>query len=321
MNASPSLYPSFNRLITEGATTFNARTDFGFTVTLPNHTSMLTGRPVLQPSGAPNTTHHGYTDNETPESSDTLHHCGNPNLAYVASTFDVAHDNGLSTALYANKSKFSIFDKSYTDSTGAVDATGPNNGRDKIDTYVQISNGSLLHARFLSDVAAANELSNYTFLHYRDPDSAGHSAGWGSSQWNAAVQNVDGFIGDLIDLIESNDHFRDTVLIVTADHGGSETGHGKASNPSHYTIPVFVWGAGVASGEDLYALNPTTRLDPGAGRPDYTAAIQPIRNGDTGNLALDLLGLGAVPGSSINSSQNLQTAPKPDDELRRPADR
>jgi hypothetical protein len=99
-----------------------------------------------------------------------------------------------------------------------------------------------------------------------------------------------------------------TAIILTSDHGGIRNTHGDPADPADYTIPFFVWGPGVEAAADLYSLNPATRLDPGAGRPDYGAAVQPIRNGDSGNLALQLLGLGPVSGSTINANQDLAVA-------------
>jgi hypothetical protein len=308
----PSHYGNFKRFVDEGATTFNARTDYTHTITLPNHTCMITGRPVLQPSGQPNTVHHGYTSNTDPGPTETLHNTGNLNIPYKASVFDVAHDNGLSTSHYASKTKFVLYDHSYDGTNGASDTTGPDNGRDKIDTYVQMSTGSPataanMNAAFVTAMGSSH--FRYSFVHYVDPDSAGHATGWGSSTWNNAVLNVNGYLGAVFNLVE-NDPVLDghTVIILSTDHGGTGTDHSDATNVLNYRIPFLVWGAGVAQGADLYALNPLTRQDPGSGRPDYNAILPPIRNGDGGNLSLGLLGLPAIPGSTIDAGQDLRLA-------------
>lgn len=296
-------YANFARFVDEGATTFNARADYTHTITLPNHTSMLTGRPVSQPAGAPNTVHHGWVTNVDPAPTTTLHNGGNPNLGYVASAFDVAHDHGLTTAHYASKSKFVLFEQSYDATHGAPDPVGPDDGTDKIDSYVNGSAGSM-HAALLAYLASAHP--HYVFVHYSTPDDVGHASNWGSSAWNDAVRTVDGYLGSLFAAIEA-DPLLDgkTLVILSADHGGLGNNHVDATHPAIYTIPFFVWGAGVQPGADLYALNPQSRLDPGSGRPSYAAAVQPIRNGDGGNLALAALGLPPVPGSTIGSAQDL----------------
>jgi hypothetical protein len=295
--------PNFERFQDEGAWTINARTDYTHTITLPNHISMVTGRPVLQPAGMPDTVHHGYTSNSDPPSTWTLHNQG-PDV-YKASTFDVVHDAGLSTALYASKSKFSIFDQSYDATTGAEHP----NGRDKIDTFfAQQNSSSIMQSQLLADIALNH--FNYAFIHYADPDIAGHAYGWGSANYLNAVHTVDGYLGTVFDLIENDATLAGrTAIVLSADHGGTGTGHSDPSLVQDYTIPFFAWGAGVGHG-DLYAFNADSRTDPGTGRPDYNAVGQPIRNGDSGNLALTLLGLGPIPNSLINAAQNLHvTAP------------
>jgi len=58
----------------------------------------------------------------------------------------------------------------------------------------------------------------------------------------------------------------------------------------------MTWGPGVPSGVDAYTLF-ANRIDPGGARVAYDAEGQPLRNGDTGNIALALLGLPPVTGS------------------------
>jgi len=310
MAGDPAGTSNFRRFVDEGATTFNARTDYSHTITLPNHTCMITGRPVLQPDGQPNTVHHGYISNIDPAPTETLHNTGNLNIPYKTSAFDVAHDHGLSTAHDASKTKFVLFDRSYDGTNGASDTTGPDNGRDKIDAYVEISTGSPATAANMNAAyvaAMGSNHFNYSFVHYVDPDAAGHTTGWGSSTWNNAVKNVNGYLGAVFNLVE-NDPLLDghTVIILSTDHGGTGTDHQDATNVLNYRIPFFVWGADVEAGADLYALNLMTRQDPGTGRPDYNASLPPIRNGDGGNLALSLLGLPGIPGSTINAGEDLE---------------
>jgi len=297
--------PNFKRFQDEGAWTTNARADYTQTITLPNHTCMFTGRPVDQPAGMPATTHHGWSDNKAPQRGNTLHSKGNPNLKYIPSVFDVVHDAGMSTALYAAKDKFSLYDVSYDEHHGAPHERG----RDKIDIFFTADDGAprfsqSVHNRFLQDMAKHH--FNYVFLHYRDVDTVGHALSWGSGAWFYALRNTDAYLGDLFKLVENDKQLAGrTTIILNTDHGGIGFGHSDATRAEDYTIPIMVWGAGVGRG-DLYAMNAGIRTNPATNRVDYASKNQPIRNGDTGNLALALLGLGPIPGSLINAQQDLR---------------
>lgn len=52
------------------------------------------------------------------------------------------------------------------------------------------------------------------YLYWGDVDKAGHHHGWGSSQWGDALADLDAELGRLARLLP-----RDTVLVITADHG------------------------------------------------------------------------------------------------------
>jgi predicted AlkP superfamily pyrophosphatase or phosphodiesterase len=291
--------PHIGQLEAEAAWTGNARNDYDVTVTLPNHVTMVTSRPIQGPDG------HNWTGNTDPAKGMTIH---SSKGSYVASMFDVAHDNGKRTGVWATKTKFSLFQISYDATHGAPDTTGPDNGPSKVDAFLYSKVSSHLTQAFL-DTMATNPC-HLAFVHFGETDSAGHSKGWGSDEYNEALVMLDGCVGSIMDFIVTNAALKGkTALLLTADHGGDGTGHSQADCPRTYTVPLFVWGAGVQHG-DLYAFNPATRHDPGTNHVDFARQPPPVRNGEIGNVALKLLGLGPIPGSTLGAKQDLAlTAP------------
>ena len=301
--------PNFKRLMNEGACTLAAHIDNNNWETLPNHTSMITGRPRDPIAGAG----HGWRSNSNPTT--TLHAIKG---SYVASVFDVAHDNGLRTGIFANKSKFSLFDTygsytsggSYNAINGAIDTTGVDNGRDKIDdTYINTTLGGIVVDTFIAQQKSTRP-NQYTFLHIAEPDTYGHSSGWGSAAWSSQVVVVDTMLGKIFKLIEQDIPALKgtTAIILTADHGNQDN---PLTGVDRYSVPFCVWGPGVPAGADLYSLNAGNRGVASSYPMTTYDGVQPIRNAEASNLALHLLGLGPIPGSSINYSQNLKVSLSP----------
>jgi hypothetical protein len=303
----PTNLPNFYRLRGEGAFTDNARTDYDFTVTLPNHVCQLTGRGVSGPTGQ------GWTANDEPGTNTLASEKG----SYVAGVFDVVHDNGLRTALFASKSKFSLFQTSWDGTNGAPDLIGPDDGQNKLDFYLYLPDTAALVDALVASMAS--EPFHYAFLHLRDPDTVGHSYGWivsEGSDYCEVIKTMDARLGEIFNLIDNDAQLiRRTAIILTADHGGAGGDHSDPALAEDYTIPFYVWGPGTMPATDLYRLNPTNRLNPGTDRPAYSEPVQPIRNGEAANLALRLLGLGPVPGSTIGAAQDLRLAVPPPTDL------
>lgn len=284
--------PTFHRLMREGSWTLNARTEREQTRTLPNHTGMLTGRRVDPRHGG-----HGVTFN-TDNRRTTVHRAAGH---YVASVFDVVHDRGGSTALFASKTKFALYQRTWN-AHGTADRVGADNGRAKIDRFtVDIDNDRLIAELNAYLRAAPGE---FVFLHIALPDETGHDHGFMGTRYLAAVQETDRLLGSVLDTIAADPRLRpDTLVLVTADHGGQGGSHSDPSRLANYRVPFFAWGPGVAAGGDLYDLNPE-RENPGEARSSY-AGRQPIRNGDLANLATGVLGLPKVPGSQFDADQDL----------------
>lgn len=279
----PEGTPAIHRMLAGGAGTLNARTERELTRTLPNHTGMLTGRPVGGPSG------HHVTFNE--DNGGIL-----PAVAgeYVAGAFDVVHDHGLRTAFYASKDKFDFLDRSWDGAHGAADQTGADDGRDKIDRYVvdtEADNVGRLVKRLHTRPDA------FSFVHLAEPDTAGHASGFLSPAYLTAVTAADRQVGRILAAVRSDPYLKaHTTVLLTADHGGKGASHSDPSKRYDYRVPFVVWGPGAAKGADLYDLNTGRRADPGRSRTSY-AGTQPVRNGEVANVVTDLLDLPQVPGS------------------------
>ncbi len=302
---TPDGLPNFARLRT-GASTLNARTDPDFTVTLPNHTAMLTGRFVLGERG------HGWESNEDPPADQTLHkHRG----SYVTSVFDVVHDHGLRTLLVCGKSKFSLYDVSCNAENGATDTVGSDDGKDKLDHYVLASKTEQVGDTVIQHVSS-DPRKSFVLAHFAITDLTAHMHGWDltpGSRYMRAVARVDEELGRILAAIDASPTLRGkTAVVLTADHGGGAPylSHDQPHMWVNYIIPFLVWTGADGTSRDLYAASAKTRADPGLSRPMQAGAgLPPIRNGDAANLVLDLLGLPPVPGSQINATQDLRWMP------------
>ncbi len=272
--------PNLHRLFRTGAATKNARTQIELTVTLPNHTSQVTGRPIEIGNGGHGVTWNTHLPNRTIQSD---------GAGDIESIFTSVSDAGRSTALFATEEKFSLWKRSWPDD---------------IDRSTIVQDGDhkvTLAAR--RDLLRRNRA--FTFLHLGAMDEAGHAHGWMSARYKKAAKLVDAQIGILLKAIKEHERLKDVTIVLTADHGGKagERGHAVVAEYFNYRIPFVVWGAGVDRG-NLYTMNPTY-ADPGKDRPLFDADPQPIRNGDLANVCASLLGIPAVPGSLWGQAQSL----------------
>jgi membrane-anchored protein YejM (alkaline phosphatase superfamily) len=211
------------------------------------------------------------------------------------------HDAGRSTALFSAKTKFALFKRTWN-YHGATDRTGVDNGRKKIDRVVLDTDNTRLVNALIAELNDSPR--TFTFLHISLPDLAGPRYGFMSSRYLTAVRRSDRLVGRVLETVTTDPDIRDGMaVILTADHGGRGRGHGNPATLSNHRVPFMVWGRGVPAGRNLYSLNPDYR-SPGSRRPTYSGR-QPVRNGAVANLATDLLGLPAVPGSLFNTRHNL----------------
>ncbi|MGZ5401448.1 MAG: alkaline phosphatase family protein, partial [Nocardioides sp.] len=219
--------PTLHRLIRQGASTLNARTPRETTLTLPNHTSIVTGRRVDADRGG-----HGVVWNDTRLTPRTVHDAAGHR---VGSVFTAVHSRRREPALFTSKQKLSLFERSWPSSVGRF-VVDEGNAR-----LTRLARADIVeHGRAL------------TFLHLSLPDDAGHEHGFSSPEFDAAARTVDRLLGRVVSTIEARPHLRDHLtLIVTADHGSAGGGHYDPTEKAFYRVPFVAWGVGVEKGADL----------------------------------------------------------------------
>ncbi len=212
--------PRLRSLLREGAFSFWARTT-AMSVTLPSHTSMLTG---VEPDR-----HQIQWNRDLPLRT--------PVYPAFPTVMELATRAGLSTAMAAGKSKFSTLDKPGTIGSVFLPATADSFVDDAVvaDHAVQMireSRPSLL------------------FIQFPGVDIAGHTKGWGSPEQLAAAARIDAQLGRLLNALEAAQIRASTVVLVSADHGGAGRNHGPDDARSRH-IPWILAGPGVKQGYDL----------------------------------------------------------------------
>jgi arylsulfatase A-like enzyme len=182
--------------------------------TLPSHASMLSGvGPEV----------HGMRWNTFREERGYID---------VPTVFSVARAHGLSTAMIIGKKKLEHLAKPGT-----------------VDHYERPSH----YCKKVSARAAEYFVQNQPdimFVHFSDPDDAGHSKGWMTPAYLQAVRNSDKCLEHLLAAIDAAGLRDSTMIIVTADHGGHARTHsnGHKHREVDQVIPWIVRGPGIPAG-------------------------------------------------------------------------
>jgi predicted AlkP superfamily pyrophosphatase or phosphodiesterase len=218
--------PRLARLLRQGAASLASHVPRP-TLTLPSHLSMVTGQTAQK---------HGVRTNKT--------------LAQElagATLFTVVHDAGRRTGLYVGKHK--LLALAPRRSADVVLAPDPG------DANWEAGSSARLAAQFAADFP--RERFAFTFVHLREPDEAGHDAGWMTSAYRTALAEADRGVAVVLRAVE--DSGLPTTVILTADHGGEGKDH-WTHDALDSKVPWICLGPGVKAGATI---KPSSIVDTG----------------------------------------------------------
>jgi predicted AlkP superfamily pyrophosphatase or phosphodiesterase len=209
--------PLFKKMMAEGATAQEAYTIVP-SITLPSHTSMLTGVGIQK---------HQIHWNDT--WSEKMPQLKVPTIFNLAK----AARPGVTTAAVVSKQKFKLFQV-----------------HGDIDKFVLLDKGSSKAiARAFAEKIAPGKPS-LCFIHFGEPDAVGHAHGVWSPEKTKAYADSDAALQIIVSAIESAGILEKSTIILTADHGCHDTKdkkgnirgtHGSAF-PDDVLIPWVAWG-------------------------------------------------------------------------------
>jgi len=201
---------SLHRLYLQGASAKVART-INKSATLPSHASMVSGVDSSE---------HGLDFNAY-----------KPDHANItrATMFSVAHLAGFPTYMFVGKAKLKHLLSKPSDAQLKV--AGMNCKRVVKEAMPQLQK---LRRGLL-------------FMHFADPDSAGHRVGWMTDNYITAVHAADACLETVMETIEESGRMSRTLLVVTSDHGGHGRSHGTRMEVDQ-RIPWFAWGGAARRG-------------------------------------------------------------------------
>ncbi|MGN6438437.1 MAG: alkaline phosphatase family protein [Agriterribacter sp.] len=87
----------------------------------------------------------------------------------------------------------------------------------------------------------------FGFVHFDHVDHAGHHDGHGTPTYYAAVAKTDSLVGEVLKSIKDAGMSENTLVIITADHGGKGKGHGGAT-PEEGEIAMILYGKDIKKG-------------------------------------------------------------------------
>ena len=223
--------PVLKQLVEEGSHTWVAET-ITPSLTLPAHTSMLTGVRAEK--------HKILWNNWTPSNG----------IVQVPTVFGAAKQAGLSTAMFVGKEKFR-----HLLQPGTVDEFNLNRAAAVVVSKSDSGGAEMKKEGNVFAAIVANDAADYivkkktvlSFIHFTYPDTVGHKYGWGSPEQRKAFADTDAGLRVVLKAIRISGIAETSVIIISADHGGHDRGH-SGGLPADMHIPWIAWGKGVKKG-------------------------------------------------------------------------